>query len=556
MSLLYRVIYATHANGTHHKLALDALERLTRADADAWQRLFLKHVELYLDGSKAPDNEFKDFKNHVLHVRDKYWGGAPEKVRSWYAHLVTAMMDHDWPRAVYCAGVLSHYYTDPIHPFHTAQSEAENNIHRAVEWSINRSYDLIKREAEAQHPGLLVHAPAGPDWLKTFVCEGADKANAQYEKLIAHYDFNIGVVTPEAGLDEIAREVVGDLILYAADGFARILERAIAEAGATPPDVSLSLETILATLKIPRKWLQKRLSNAEDRRIVEAMYDELMATGHVEANLPEDDRVVRDLHSREVLALRAEKQATRRDLRSAGPLPTTKPLIAATPPPAIAAGLDTTPAVIADLAPSTPLPRVAAETAPAATMPTLADNSEPATQPSHHRAESISTVPAPQPVEVLPIDDREPIETQSTLRTYLSLDDDIEAAPSIGQKTADRLHDVDIHTVADLLDADPFDLADELDARHITADAIADWQDQAVLMLSIPGLRGGHAQLLVGAGYRSAATIADADPVELSADVLNFVSTDEGKRVLRDSDPPDLEKIKVWVDSALAALAA
>ncbi|MCB0059762.1 MAG: hypothetical protein KDE45_22140, partial [Caldilineaceae bacterium] len=64
MSLLYRVIYATHANGTHHKLALDALQRLTRADTDAWQRLFLKHVEIYLDGAKAPDTTFKDFKNH------------------------------------------------------------------------------------------------------------------------------------------------------------------------------------------------------------------------------------------------------------------------------------------------------------------------------------------------------------------------------------------------------------------------------------------------------------------------------------------------------------
>ena len=110
MSLLYRVIYATHANGSHHKLALDSLQRLTRHDADAWQRLFLKHVELYLDGSKAPDKQFKDFKNHVLHVRDKFWGGAPEKVESWYAHLVTALRDRNWPEAAWCAGVLSHYY--------------------------------------------------------------------------------------------------------------------------------------------------------------------------------------------------------------------------------------------------------------------------------------------------------------------------------------------------------------------------------------------------------------------------------------------------------------
>ncbi len=28
------------------------------------------------------------FKNHVLHVRDNFWGGAPEKVESWYRVLV------------------------------------------------------------------------------------------------------------------------------------------------------------------------------------------------------------------------------------------------------------------------------------------------------------------------------------------------------------------------------------------------------------------------------------------------------------------------------------
>jgi hypothetical protein len=70
MSLLFRIVYAAHANGTHHKLALDALRHLERPDADAWHRVFLKYAELYLAGSKAPDTEFKDFKNHVLHDRD------------------------------------------------------------------------------------------------------------------------------------------------------------------------------------------------------------------------------------------------------------------------------------------------------------------------------------------------------------------------------------------------------------------------------------------------------------------------------------------------------
>ena len=145
-SLLYRVVYAAHANGTHHKLALDALRHLTHPQADKLTRLVLANIEAYLKGSKDPDNEFKDFQNHVLHVGDAYWGGAPEKTVAWYEHTVDAMRAGRWEDAVYAAGVTSHYFTDPIHPFHTAQSEAENNIHRAVEWSINRSYDALVAE--------------------------------------------------------------------------------------------------------------------------------------------------------------------------------------------------------------------------------------------------------------------------------------------------------------------------------------------------------------------------------------------------------------------------
>jgi hypothetical protein len=46
MNLLFRIIYAAHASGTHHKLALDALQHLECTDADLWQRLFLAHAKL------------------------------------------------------------------------------------------------------------------------------------------------------------------------------------------------------------------------------------------------------------------------------------------------------------------------------------------------------------------------------------------------------------------------------------------------------------------------------------------------------------------------------
>ena len=68
-----------------------------------------------------------------------------------------------------------------------------------------------------------------------------------------------------------------------------------------PPEVSLTAETVLAALAVPRKWIEKRITDAATRRQVEAMYDELLATGRVEKTLPEDDRMVRDLYEREVL---------------------------------------------------------------------------------------------------------------------------------------------------------------------------------------------------------------------------------------------------------------
>ena len=88
------------------------------------------------------------------------------------------------------------------------------------------------------------------------------------------------------------------------------------------------------------------------------------------------------------------------------------------------------------------------------------------------------------------------------------------------------------------------------------ADVIETWQYQALLVMEIPGLRGTHAQLLTGAGYKTADDIASADPAKLCASVLLFAATTDGQRVLRDGEPPDMEKIKGWVTSASEARAA
>lgn len=142
-------------------------------------------------------------------------------------------------------------------------------------------------------------------------------------------------------------------------------------------------------------------------------------------------------------------------------------------------------------------------------------------------------------------------EASAEKRFYLAIDDDIVDAPSIGPKTAERLRPARIFTVRDLLEADPEEVASIVTARHITAQAVRDWQDQARLVITIPFLRGTHAQILVGAGFRSYEDVALADQATLMSAILTFATTREGQSILRNGPPPDLEKVVKWMENAL-----
>ena len=147
--------------------------------------------------------------------------------------------------------------------------------------------------------------------------------------------------------------------------------------------------------------------------------------------------------------------------------------------------------------------------------------------------------------------------SQSTRRTstrgkkfYLSRTQDVEDAPSIGPKTAERLAKVGIRTVEDLLNADPESTAAELDVSHIKAETLAEWQHQARLVCQIPGMRGYGAQLLVACGMTQPEQIAGTSSDKLIAQILAFCETKEGQRILRSGEPPKVEKIAEWVELA------
>jgi len=302
--LLFRVLRGWKCKGTHHKLGMDALTLLSVDQASRWTDLFLAHVEPFLDGTKAPDKTFKDFRNHVLHVADNFWGGAPKTARLWYERCLNAFQQKDWQRGVYAAGVLSHYITDPIMPLHTGQTEKEGTIHRACEWSASKSYDALAPLSIVT--GHAIEFESRADWLEQFVIDNAEIAHAEYHTIVNKYDLDVGVKNPPAGLNAELQTIIRALLARGCVAFSAVLNRVIVESGVTPPEQNLSLQTVLASATIPVFWITKKLADAQDRKIVKAIYDELQATGKVEKSLPEDERTVKQLYEWEVLGKRDE----------------------------------------------------------------------------------------------------------------------------------------------------------------------------------------------------------------------------------------------------------
>ncbi len=302
MSLLLRVVFASACRNTHHKLAIDALRQLRHPSHELWRNLFLKHFESYLLGSKVPDDQFKDFKNHVLHVRENYWGGAVTTSRLWFDRLVMALRSQQWRDAVFAAGVLSHYVTDPHMPLHTAQSEHEGSVHRPLEWSIACSYDELKSLLEKSlggYPELVVSTQT--DWLEDLIRKGADFANTHYESAIDHYDVGRGVKNPLAGLDLELKQRMAQCLGRAVVAWARVLDRSFELARVAPPAVELTMETAGALLKIPVRYALRMVENEQERAVVQKIYREFQEQGKVVERLPEDEKMVRRLHAQQVL---------------------------------------------------------------------------------------------------------------------------------------------------------------------------------------------------------------------------------------------------------------
>ncbi len=530
MSLLYAVVFASRCRSNHHRLAVDALRHLRSQHAERWRDLLLsQHVE-YLRGAKAPDEEFKDFKNHVLHVREKEWGGAIEACNEWYRRTVRALAAKDWKQAAWCAGVLSHYFVDPIQPFHTHQTEEEGVIHRAVEWSFSKSYKTFQQILESDFGGYPnIEVPQGDKWLADMVRAGAKAANEHYELVIDHYDFAKGVKDPPAGLDQELKDTIAKLVGHAAVGFARVLDRAFDEAAVKPPRVDASLQAVFMTLGVPIQSVLKMMDDAAARKEVAAQYEEYVRTGKVRSTLGEDDKVVRELHATEVLktplssldakwpreiGAKAGEGAMARNSKGKAPVvPRAKQVRT----------IELAPERTATVTRIAPPP------------------AEPVKPPKQMVARELP--------EGAPLAKKE----KSLPKATLNENAPVVQAPSIGPKTAKRFEALGVKTIADLLALNAEEGEEKIDARHISAQVIRDWQAQASLACTVPGLRSREAQALVACGVQDVQDLIASDPSQLCEDVAQWGLSDEGQRAWGNAPAPTGDDVATWIERARRA---
>jgi len=139
---------------------------------------------------------------------------------------------------------------------------------------------------------------------------------------------------------------------------------------------------------------------------------------------------------------------------------------------------------------------------------------------------------------------------KTKLKFYLNMNDDLEAAPSIGPKTAERFEVIGVVTVADFLRQTAESMAMRLNYKRLSADVLRTWQHQTRMVCRIPNLRGHDAQLLVACDVTEPDELAAMNPRSLFQVIGPFSETKEGLKIIRSGKKPDLAEVTDWIDWA------
>ena len=284
---------------THEKFLIDAFARIHGDAARRLRCIVLHRHRAAFAGCRDPDRRFRDFHNHVIHVEDGFWGGAPRLAGQWFQRAVDALARQSHARACYAIGVLTHYVTDPMHPLHTASDAVGDLYHGPAEYLANVRYADF-RDRWHNGPRLTaVRLGHSPHWLGQAILQGAALAHRLRDPVIGGLDLARVTTQPAAAWDDDFAAANADTIGVAVTTLARIYER-VAEAAemlrdgpltAPTTDDGLALSSAIAMFPVAmakrHAWLRRW------RRRVEAAIDEYRRTGRMHHTLPTEVDVVR-----------------------------------------------------------------------------------------------------------------------------------------------------------------------------------------------------------------------------------------------------------------------
>lgn len=489
------ILRSAHCRTTHHYFALDALP-LVQTDAGMrLTKLLLKHYNRYLMGAIDPDVRFRDYQNHVIHVTDGYWGGAPRVAHKWYDRMQRYLREQRYSDAAHAAGVVSHYFTDPLQPLHTKQCDRERVLHRPIEWTVSQNYKTLFQAWKQNDLRIVFELSDGPGWLGEAILHSARFSHRRYNQLLDEYDLIRGIDDPRQGFPATLHQSFAELIGLAVTGWARVIERAARDAEANRneilPEVSLTSAMISSVALSPLRLWSQHAHNRNEREAIELLVDEFTQTGKLRKHLPAEVDIV---HRVVQINKNERKWKLERQKRLASKATIVK---------VEDSGVDTESAVILPFAPR-----------------------------GQQSAERVN----------------------QGFAGSLSLDDELIQALSIGAKTSERLAEIGIHNIREFLKPSPRDIAYQLRTYWITSETVSQWQSQAKLMCEVGGLKGRDAQLLAGAGYDDALRIATCDPETLHREVSLFATTSDRRHYLRGGSPPKLGDVKNWIENACEAI--
>lgn len=213
---------AGNGYGTHDWV-LDGAIRLA-GPGGAWI-----DVRTALLATDDPDTEGTSKRLHVFYERGIF-GGAPQMVTDLYYEAVVAYRAGDIEQASRAVGVLSHYYSDILNPFHSTAAASRSPLHNAYEYPVEDLTDSPEENRDWVTPRVL-----GPVTdIRAKAVAAASFSRARYPALRASF-------TPSGSVEvtaPIVRALTAQVLSRACNDLAEIILAIPTGAGISlPPKV-------------------------------------------------------------------------------------------------------------------------------------------------------------------------------------------------------------------------------------------------------------------------------------------------------------------------------